>query len=117
MQGVVLGEVIESRHSGSTTQWAALVMRLRTAWEEQSSVLDGSRSLLALMRSPADGVPLHQYMATLGPTGMTAWSGLCIEVAQPQSLARPVVVSAAGGAVGTVAGQLAKAEGMSGSSA
>ena len=40
---------------------------------------------------------------------MTAWIGL-FEIGQPKS-GETVVVSAAGGAVGTVVGQLAKAEG------
>ncbi|MEK9934258.1 MAG: NADP-dependent oxidoreductase, partial [Luminiphilus sp.] len=57
----------------------------------------------------ASDVPLHQYMGILGPTGMTAWIGL-FEIGQPKP-GETVVVSAAGGAVGTVVGQLAKAEG------
>jgi NADPH-dependent curcumin reductase CurA len=48
-------------------------------------------------------------MGILGPTGMTAWIGL-FEIGQPKP-GETVVVSAAGGAVGTVVGQLAKAEG------
>jgi NADPH-dependent curcumin reductase CurA len=48
-------------------------------------------------------------MGILGPTGMTAWIGL-FEIGQPKH-GETVVVSAAGGAVGTVVGQLAKAEG------
>ena len=48
-------------------------------------------------------------MSTLGLTGMTAWVGL-YRVGHPRA-GETVVISAAGGAVGTVAGQLAKAEG------
>jgi NADPH-dependent curcumin reductase CurA len=70
-------------------------------------VLDGSDLCSALI---VDGeIPLHQYMGILGPTGMTAWVGL-YEIGRPKP-GETVVVSAAGGAVGTVVGQLAKSEG------
>jgi len=103
VQGVVIGEVIESCHSGYPV---GCVVSARTAWE-QFSVLDGKDLCNILL--PADGVPLHQYMSTLGLTGMTAWVGL-YRVGKPRA-GETVVISAAGGAVGTVAGQLAKAEG------
>ncbi|GIR14755.1 MAG: hypothetical protein CM15mP25_5100 [Gammaproteobacteria bacterium] len=70
VQGVVIGEVIESRNPGYPV---GCIVSARTAWE-QFSVLDGSDLCNTL--SPADGVPLHQYMSTLGLTGMTAWVGL-----------------------------------------
>ena len=87
--------------------WTTLgtLVSARTAWEEHS-VLDGSD-----LCSPLEvdsSIPLHQYMGILGPTGMTAWIGLfeivCRRQVKPWS-------KAAGGAVGTVVGQLAKAEG------
>ena len=103
VQSIVLGEVIESDQPDYPV---GTLVSARTAWEE-SSVLDGSD-----LCSPLEvdsSIPLHQYMGILGPTGMTAWIGL-FEVGQPKS-GETVVVSAAGGAVGTVVGQLAKAEG------
>jgi NADPH-dependent curcumin reductase CurA len=103
VQSIVLGEVVESDHADYPV---GTVVSARTAWEE-SSVLDGSDLCSAV--EVASEVPLHQYMGILGPTGMTAWIGL-FEIGQPKP-GETVVVSAAGGAVGTVVGQLAKAEG------
>ncbi len=103
VQSIVLGEVTESDHLDYPV---GTLVSARTAWEE-SSVLDGSD--LCSPVEVASGVPLHQYMGILGPTGMTAWIGL-FEIGQPKP-SETVVVSAAGGAVGTVVGQLAKAEG------
>ena len=103
VQSIVLGEVIESDHPDYTL---GTLVSARTAWEEHS-VLDGSD-----LCSPLEvdsSIPLHQYMGILGPTGMTAWIGL-FEIGLPKT-GETVVVSAAGGAVGTVVGQLAKAEG------
>ena len=49
------------------------------------------------------------YLGVLGMTGLTAWVGIR-EIGRPQE-GETVVVSAAAGAVGSVAGQLAKAAG------
>lgn len=57
---------------------------------------------------PADG-PLHMHIGTLGLTGFTAWLGIfMIGVPKP---GETILVSAAAGAVGSVAGQLVKAVG------
>ena len=103
VQSIVLGEVTESDHPDYPV---GTLVSARTAWEE-ASVLDGSDLCSPL--SVSDEVPLHQYMGVLGPTGMTAWIGL-FEIGHPEA-GETLVVSAAGGAVGTVVGQLAKAEG------
>ena len=103
VQSIVLGEVIESRHPDYPV---GMMVNARTAWEEVS-LLDGSDLCAPL--AVADDLPLPEYMATLGPTGMTAWLGL-FRIGQPKA-GETVVISAAGGAVGTIAGQLAKAEG------
>jgi NADPH-dependent curcumin reductase len=50
--------------------------------------------------------PRSLALGALGPTGLTAWFGITA-VAQPQ-VGETVVVSTAAGAVGSVAGQLAK---------
>jgi NADPH-dependent curcumin reductase CurA len=55
------------------------------------------------------GVPLTAYMSVLGATGLTAWFGM-VDIAKPQA-GETVVVSAAAGAVGSIAGQLAKRRG------
>jgi len=103
VQSIVLGKVIESRHPG---YGVGTIVNARSAWQSHS-VIDGSDLCTPLV--PAPGVALYEYMATLGPTGMTAWFGLR-EIGKPQS-GEVMVVSAAGGAVGTVAGQLAKVAG------
>jgi NADPH-dependent curcumin reductase len=103
VQSIVLGEVVESANSDYPV---GTIVNARTAWEEYS-LLDGSDLCAPL--EPASDLPLAEYMATLGPTGMTAWVGL-FEIGKPQAN-DVVVVSAAGGAVGTVVGQLAKAAG------
>jgi NADPH-dependent curcumin reductase CurA len=53
--------------------------------------------------------PLSRYLGALGMPGMTAYFGL-LDVGQPKA-GETVVVSAAAGAVGTVAGQIAKIKG------
>ncbi len=66
----------------------------------------------AAMISPAPqipGVPLTAYMSVLGATGLTAWFGMC-DIGQPKP-GETVVVSAAAGAVGSIAGQIAKLRG------
>ena len=86
VQGVVIGEVIESRNSDYPV---GCIVSARTAWE-QFSVLDGSDLCNTLL--PADGVPLHQYMSTLGLTGMTAWVGL-YRVGNPRAGETVVILS------------------------
>ncbi len=55
------------------------------------------------------GVPLTAFMSVLGATGLTGWFGM-IDIGKPQA-GETVVVSAAAGAVGSIAGQLAKLRG------
>ncbi len=55
------------------------------------------------------GVPLTAYMSVLGATGLTAWFGM-VDICKPVA-GETVVVSAAAGAVGSIAGQLAKLRG------
>jgi NADPH-dependent curcumin reductase CurA len=56
-----------------------------------------------------EGVPLTAYLSVLGLTGVTAYFGVT-DVCRPQE-GETLVVSAAAGAVGSVAGQLAKVMG------
>lgn len=66
----------------------------------------------AAMISPiprAPGVPLTAYLSVLGMTGLTAWFGMT-DIGRPQA-GETVVVSAAAGAVGSIAGQVAKSKG------
>ncbi len=55
------------------------------------------------------GVPLSAYMSVLGATGLTAWFGMT-DIGRPQP-GETVVVSAAAGAVGSIAGQIARLRG------
>ncbi len=72
---------------------------------QQFAVSDG-QDLVSVDDSVA---PLPLFLATLGMPGMTAYFGL-LDVGQPQP-GDTVVVSAAAGAVGQVAGQIAKIKG------
>ena len=56
-----------------------------------------------------EGVSPSLYLGALGMTGLTAWVGMR-EIGKPKE-GETVVVSAAAGAVGSVAGQLAKRDG------
>jgi NADPH-dependent curcumin reductase CurA len=69
-------------------------------------VADGAM-LFPVRRIP--GVPLTAGMSVLGGTGLTAWFGMC-DIGKPQP-GETVVVSAAAGAVGSIAGQIAKLKG------
>ncbi len=103
VQSIVLAEVVESRHADFPV---GAIVSARTAWEEYSLV-DGS-DLCSVLEVNRD-FPLHEYMSTLGPTGMTAWFGL-YDIGRPQA-GDVLLVSAAGGAVGTVVGQLGRKAG------
>jgi NADPH-dependent curcumin reductase CurA len=63
----------------------------------------------ALSKLDADGMPLVAYMSVLGLTGFTAYGGLLIIGALKDG--ENVFVSAAAGAVGSVAAQIAKIKG------
>ena len=72
----------------------------------QTHVTDG-RALQPLHRDPA--LPLSVYMHALGGTGITAYGGL-LDTAKLKD-GEQVVVSTAGGAVGSVVSQIAKIKG------
>jgi NADPH-dependent curcumin reductase CurA len=63
----------------------------------------------ALTKVPKGGAPLSTYLGVLGMPGTTAYSGMT-DIGKPKP-GETVVISAASGAVGSVAGQLAKRAG------
>lgn len=76
----------------------------RTGWQEYG--IGDERSLL---RVDARTLPMSVYLGAVGMPGVTAWFGLR-RLCEARS-GETVLVSAASGAVGSVAGQLAKASG------
>ena len=100
LEGGALGEVIESR-AGKFMQGDIVISGL--GWREYFTV-----SAKALRTVRRDVQPLSIYLGALGSTGLTAWAGLQMAELKPGEI---VYVSGAAGAVGTVAGQLAKTRG------
>jgi NADPH-dependent curcumin reductase CurA len=99
VMGLTLSRVIESRNPDY--QEGDLLMA-RFAWEEYS--LGGGDEFI--VKLPSDlKYPLSYYLGILGDTGMSAYFGLT-DVAKPKP-GETVVISAAGGAVGSIAGQIA----------
>jgi NADPH-dependent curcumin reductase CurA len=99
-----VSQVVQSAADGwSEGDWAVCW----GGWRDHA-VVDASQ---AIHIEPRSGLPPHTWLHVLGVPGLTAYIGL-VEVAQMQRGDR-VWVSAAAGAVGSVAAQLAKARGAS----
>lgn len=103
VMGLTLGRVKQSRRS-EYREGELLMARL--AWEEYS-ISDGGDFIVRLDASWP--YPLSYHLGVLGDTGMSAYFGLT-DIGTPQP-GETVLVSAAGGAVGSVAGQIAKIHG------
>jgi len=103
MRGVTLAVIEESRSSKFSP--GDIVTPLDGEWASHQ-VLPASR--LARAR-PREGIPLSALMSIFGPPGLTAHVGM-VEIAGVKE-GETVTVSAAAGAVGSVAGQIAKARG------
>ena len=101
MTGQVVGEVVESGDS-RFSRGDAVVGQL--GWQEYAVARGG-----ALRKVDPDVAPLQAWLHVLGTTGLTAYFGL-VDIGRPRP-GDTVVVSAAAGAVGQVAGQLAKIAG------
>jgi NADPH-dependent curcumin reductase CurA len=101
MTGETVGEVIASAHQDFVP--GDLVVGAR-GWQTHSVSL-GER----LVKLAHHGAPLSTYLGVLGMPGATAYRGIT-EICQPKP-GETVVVSAASGAVGSVAGQLARRAG------
>ena len=98
MYGGAVGEVVAGDEPGQ------LVVH-QLGWREHALVDAGACG----RASVPDGVPPSALLGALGMPGLTAWVGVT-DIA-PVAEGETVFVSAAAGAVGSVAGQIAKARG------
>jgi NADPH-dependent curcumin reductase CurA len=101
MQGESVGEVLESNDPRFVP--GNLVLGSR-GWQTHSV-----SPAAQLTRLDRDGPPVSTYLGVLGMPGTTAWSAMT-DIGQTKA-GETVVVSAASGPVGSVAGQLAKRAG------
>jgi len=101
MTGETVGEVIASADPRCAV--GDIVVGAR-GWQTHS-VTPAER----LVRVERNGPPVSTYLGVLGMPGTTAYSGMK-DIGQPKA-GETVVISAASGAVGSVAGQLAKRAG------
>ena len=101
MTGETIGEVIAS---GDPAFAPGDVVSGVRGWQSHTISL-----AKALVKLPRDAAPLSTYLGVLGMPGTTAYSGMT-DIGQPKS-GETVVISAASGAVGSVAGQIAKRAG------
>ena len=100
MRALGLGQVVASKHDAYRE--GQLVTGL-VGWQEWTVASD-TAPLLPVPDVP--GVSPSAHLGVLGMPGLTAWVGMN-DIGRPQP-GETVVVSAAAGAVGSVAGQLAK---------
>jgi NADPH-dependent curcumin reductase CurA len=99
MEGGALGEVVESCFDGLAV---GDVVLSNYGWRD--GFVASGKELRKVDK------PMSAYLGALGMTGMTAWAGLRIAEAKAGDV---VFVSGAAGAVGGVAGQIAKQRGCS----
>lgn len=104
MRGWGLGTVVESN---SPTYPVGRTVQGLLGWQEYT-VASASAPLLPVAPAAPEVSP-SAALGALGKTGLVAWVGIR-QIGRPQP-GETVVVSAAAGAVGSVAGQLAKAAG------
>jgi len=103
MRGLTLGVVEASRSERYAV--GDVVSTAAGGWAERAVVADASVS--RVHRAP--GLSLTANMSVLGMTGMTAYFGV-VDVLDPKP-GETMVISAAAGAVGSIAGQIAKQRG------
>lgn len=101
MTGETVGEVIASAHPDFVPGDIAVGAR---GWATHLCT-PGER----LVKIPRHAAPLSAYLGVLGMPGATAYAGIS-EICKPKQ-GETVVVSAASGAVGSIAGQLARRAG------
>jgi NADPH-dependent curcumin reductase CurA len=105
MRGGAVAEVVVSKLDGFAP--GDLVFGM-TGWQDYAVLKPGGP--LGLAKLPADtGLPAEDFLGVCGPTGVTAYYGM-VDICAPRP-GETAIVSAAAGAVGSVAGQLAKIAG------
>jgi NADPH-dependent curcumin reductase len=102
--GRTVSQVVESRLDGYAP--GDFVFCDTIGWQEYG-LIDGGA--LGLRKLDPKVAPLSTSLGVLGMPGFTAWYGL-LELGEPKP-GETVVVSAATGAVGSLAGQIAKIKG------
>jgi NADPH2:quinone reductase len=106
MRGIGIGQVVESERDDMRP--GDLVSGL-TGWQDYAVADDEADELpFGPLPSPLPG-PLTAFLGPLGHTGVTAYLGI-EDIGRPRP-GETMVVSAAAGAVGSIAGQLGKARG------
>ncbi len=104
VRGMAMGEVVQSGIEGFAP---GDIVRALAGWEEYSLLGADALGLEKCTVPDRDQMSLH--MGTLGPSGLTAYVGLfAIGQIKPGDT---VLISAAAGAVGNVAGQIARLSG------
>jgi NADPH-dependent curcumin reductase CurA len=101
LDGGAIGRVVASRNAAFTE---GDFVQHGSGFREYA--ISGGRGMSVLER---DGMPLTAYLGVLGGTGLTAYGGLLVTGALQDG--ENVFVSAAAGAVGSVAVQIAKLKG------
>jgi NADPH-dependent curcumin reductase CurA len=102
MRGIGIGEVVDSRRDDISP---GMIVSGYTQWQEYC--VAGPELGFGPLPQPL-GAPLTVYLGALGHTGLTAYVGM--DMASPTA-GETVVISASAGAVGSVAGQIAKEHG------
>lgn len=104
MRAFGVGQVTESRAKTlEKGDWVTGFLGIQT---QAVFSADNPAPLHELRKIPTDSIPPNLYLSGLGMTGYTAYFGM-LDIGQPKA-GETVVVSAASGAVGSVAAQLAK---------
>lgn len=102
MRGVTIAVVEESRHPEFR---AGDIVQGLCGWQEYS--VESGAGLVKLPRIP--GLSLTAFFGAMGHIGFTSYFGL-LDIGQPKE-GETLVVSAAAGAVGSIAGQIGKIKG------
>ena len=102
MRGLTIGIIEESR---DLARAPGTVVSAPGGWQDY--FVGPGKAVLPIEMLP--GLPLTAHLSVLGMTGLTAYFGL-VDIGAPKP-GETLVVSAAAGAVGSIAGQIGKIEG------